>query len=49
MKDGPCLKRLAAMGLAALRPEGRFEITEAGLARHASEVLKQSSSKHGSS
>jgi len=47
MKDGPCLQRLAAMGLAALRPEGRFEITEAGLARHATEVLKRSDTEHG--
>jgi hypothetical protein len=40
LKDGPCLLRLAGMGLARSRPDGRFELTEAGAARHASEVLK---------
>jgi hypothetical protein len=40
LKDGPCLERLAGMGLAARRGDGRFEITAAGLARHASEILK---------
>jgi hypothetical protein len=39
-KDGPCLRRLAGMGLARERPDRRFEITEAGRARHAQEVLK---------
>jgi hypothetical protein len=41
LKDGPCLERLAGMGLARARPDGRFELTEAGVARHGSEVLKQ--------
>jgi hypothetical protein len=41
LKDGPCLARLATMGLARLREDGRFEISEAGAARHASEVLKR--------
>jgi hypothetical protein len=41
LKDGPCLARLAGMGLARLRGDGRYEITEAGATRHASEVLKQ--------
>ncbi len=40
LKDGPCLERLAAMGLARLRGDGRFEITPAGEARHGSEILK---------
>jgi hypothetical protein len=41
LKDGSCLHRLAGMGLARARPGGRFELTAAGEARHASEVLKQ--------
>ena len=41
LKDGPCLHRLTGMGLAAQRPDGRFTVSEAGTARHASEVLKQ--------
>ncbi|WP_237214735.1 hypothetical protein [Falsiroseomonas oryziterrae] len=41
LKDGPCLERLEGMGLARLRSDGRFEITEAGVARHASEILKR--------
>ncbi|MCU0986866.1 MAG: hypothetical protein MUC89_18345 [Acetobacteraceae bacterium] len=40
LKDGPCLERLARMGFCACRPDGRFEITEAGGARHRSEILK---------
>lgn len=40
LKDGPCLLRLSAMGLARERPDGRFEVTPAGLARHASEILR---------
>jgi hypothetical protein len=39
-KDGPCLRRLAGMGLARARPDGRFEITDVGRTRHAREVLK---------
>ena len=38
LKDGPCLARLAEMGLARPRPDGRFEITEPGRARHAAEI-----------
>lgn len=38
LKDGPCLNRLAGMGLGRQRPDGRFEATEAGLARHATEI-----------
>ena len=42
LKDGPCLERLQAMGLARRRPgDGRFEITAEGEARHAREVLKK--------
>jgi hypothetical protein len=41
LKDGPCLGRLAGMGLARERSDGRFEITAAGRARHAEEILKQ--------
>ncbi len=38
LRDEPCLERLAAMGLVE---EGeRWTLTEAGAARHASEVLK---------
>ncbi len=38
LKDGPCLGRLAAMGFATERSDGRYEITPAGLARHAREI-----------
>ncbi|MCS6930687.1 MAG: hypothetical protein NZM27_00555 [Acetobacteraceae bacterium] len=40
LKDGPCLRRLAGMGFAARREDGRFVATPAGLARHAQEILK---------
>lgn len=39
LKDGPCLERLAGMGLAAERG-GRFHITAAGRDRHRSEIMK---------
>ncbi len=39
LKDGPCLERLTTMGLAHARPDGRFEATEAGRARHAVEIV----------
>lgn len=39
LKDGPCLRRLAVMGFSAARPDGRYTVTEAGQARHASEIL----------
>ncbi|TCZ55610.1 hypothetical protein [Roseicella aquatilis] len=42
LKDGPCLARLRGMGLAQQRADGRYELTEAGTARHAREVLKRS-------
>ena len=42
LKDGPCLERLQAMGLARLRPkDSRFEITAEGLDRHAAEILRK--------
>ncbi len=41
LKDGPCLARLAGMGLAQRRPDGRFALTEAGTARHAQDVLRR--------
>ena len=41
LKDGPCLERLAGRGFARLRPDDRYEITEAGLARHTSEILRR--------
>ncbi len=41
LKDGPCLERLTGMGLAQQRDDGRFEITAAGEARHATEILKK--------
>ncbi|MDA8051631.1 MAG: hypothetical protein M0002_16800 [Rhodospirillales bacterium] len=45
LKDGPCLARLTAMGLVRQRPaDGRYEITDAGRARHATEILKRRAS-----
>jgi hypothetical protein len=41
LKDGPCLIRMAGMGLVCERADGRFEITKAGVARHASEIAKR--------
>ncbi len=40
LKDGPCLERLTGMGLAAPRADGRYAMTAAGRARHASEILR---------
>jgi len=40
LKDGPCLERLAGMGLAA-QHNGRYHVTEAGHVRHDTEILKQ--------
>jgi hypothetical protein len=40
LKDGPCLLRLTGMALAQQRADGRYEITDAGRARHRSEILK---------
>jgi hypothetical protein len=33
-KDGPCLVRLAGLGLARLRGEARYEMTSAGIDWH---------------
>jgi hypothetical protein len=41
LKDGPCLVRLARDGCARARDDGRFEATEAGVARHSKEILRQ--------
>lgn len=40
LKDGPCLGRLAGMGLARRRDDGRYVLTAAGRERHLSEVLR---------
>ena len=40
LKDGLCLERLAGMGLTELRADGRYDVTEAGRARHASEIMR---------
>jgi hypothetical protein len=39
--DGACLVRLASMGLCIQRADGRFAMSGGGVARHATEVLKQ--------
>lgn len=41
LMDGPCLERLERMGLAERTAQSRFVATDAGLARHAQEVLRQ--------
>ena len=41
LKDGPCLERLECRALAQRTPQGRFVATDAGLALHARDVLKQ--------
>jgi len=41
LKDGPCLARLVANGLAIERRDGRYALTEAGSLRHRREVLKR--------
>ncbi len=41
LKDGPCLERLRRLGLSQARADGRFDLTEAGAARHQSEVLRR--------
>lgn len=38
LRDQPCLERLERMGFVRLRDDGRFVITEAGLARHRLEI-----------
>ena len=39
LSDGPCLERLAGLGLTRLHQNGRFLLTQAGQARHGSEIL----------
>jgi hypothetical protein len=39
LADVPCLNRLAAKGLAQVDENGRFQVTQAGLARHSAEIL----------
>jgi hypothetical protein len=41
LKDGPCLRRLAGLGLVSARGDGRYEVTARGEARHASEVARR--------
>ena len=41
LKDGPCLARLTRMGFATPRPDGRYGVTDAGRARHGSEILHE--------
>ena len=41
LKDGPCLNRLAGMGLAAARPDGRYEATDAGRTAHGVVVMRR--------
>ncbi len=47
LKDGPCLARLADMGLARQREDRRYEITEPGRARHALEITPEASPQGG--
>jgi hypothetical protein len=46
LKDGPCLLRLRGMGFARERDDGRFEITDAGMVRHDSEIAPTSVTRH---
>jgi hypothetical protein len=39
LKDGPCLARLAGLGFAQRRSDGRYELTADGAARHETEVM----------
>lgn len=41
MKDGPCLHRLATMGFVCEREDGRFSVTDAGVARHETEISRR--------
>jgi hypothetical protein len=47
LKDGPCLARLAGMGLAAPRADGRWQITALGQARHGELVNPHRARKAG--
>ena len=39
LTDGGCLRRLETLGLAAPRADGRWTMTERGLAQHAQDAL----------
>jgi hypothetical protein len=41
LKDGPCLERLAGIGLARKRDDGRYVLTDTGRSRHTTEILKR--------
>jgi hypothetical protein len=43
LKDGPCLARLAGMGLVFQREDGRYALTPRGIRRHAAEVAARPS------
>lgn len=47
LQDDPCLKRMQGMGFVAQSAQGRFVVTDAGVARHAQEVLKLGTNKAG--
>jgi hypothetical protein len=40
-KDDPCLARLAGLGLAAARSDGRYELTSAGINWHGRVVQRR--------
>ncbi len=46
LKDGACLARLCNLGFARERADSRFEVTDAGLARHAEEIAPSAQAKH---
>ncbi|QEO18504.1 hypothetical protein [Acetobacter vaccinii] len=48
LADDPCLARMERMGLVCQSAEGRFVVTEAGVERHASEVMGRCASRHSS-
>jgi hypothetical protein len=39
LADAPCLQRLAAKGWSECGADGRFRVTQTGLARHDAEIL----------
>lgn len=45
LKDGPCLARLAGMGLVCEREDGRFVLTARGIRRHAAEIATRRSKR----
>ena len=45
LKDGPCLVRLAGLGFACERVDGRYEVMDAGRARHAVEIAPAAAAK----